>query len=226
MQGTRDRVLEHILEHRGARVDELAEALRITPAAVRRHVDHLRGDGLVEARSVKQATGRPFHAYYATAEAAGHIPAPYADLFARMLRSLGEQHVDEAVATGVAVSLADRHRSEVPGQVQGETRVQRVTESLRSEGILESWHAEDDGYHLLNSTCPYPQAAELSRLPCEADRQAIGLLLGSDVEQIERIVDGSSVCEYVLRANLSEKDDEGRAQNAAPSSPETHERDA
>ena len=207
-------------------MDELARALGITPAAVRRHLDHLRGDGLVEARSVKQATGRPFHAYYPTAEGAGHVPAPYADLVARMLRSLGEQHVDAAVATGVAASLADRHRSEVPGRSQGETRVQSVTESLRSEGILESWHAEDDGYHLVNSTCPYPQAAELSRLPCEADRQAIGLLLGSEVEQVERIVDGSSVCEYVLRANLSDKNDEGGAHGAASANPTPDERDA
>ena len=216
MQSTRERVLEHILEHRGARVDELAEALDITRAAVRRHLDHLRGDGLIEARSVKQAMGRPFHAYYPTAEATGHLPAPYADLFARMLRSLGEQHIDEAVATGVATSLAERHRSEVPRRVRGEARVQHVTESLRSEGILDSWHPEEDGYHLLNSMCPYPQAAELSRLPCEVDRQAIGLLLGSDVEQIERIVDGSSVCEYVLRANYSDKSHNGAADDGAP----------
>ncbi len=199
LHGTRERVLEHILRRPGVRVDELAEALAITPAAVRRHLDHLRADGLIDARPVKQATGRPFHAHYPTVEATGRLPAAYADLLARILGHLGDARLSEAVASGVAGSLAERHRDEVPGQARGEARVECVTESLRSEGILESWHAEEDGFHLLNSTCPYPQAAELSRLPCEADRQAIGLLLGDEVDQIERIVDGSPVCEYLVR---------------------------
>jgi predicted ArsR family transcriptional regulator len=39
----------------------------------------------------------------------------------------------------------------------------------------------------------------VSSLPCEADRKAIELLLGVDVEQIHRIVDGSPMCEYLVR---------------------------
>ena len=201
MQGTRERVLRYVVEQRGARVEELAEALAITPAAVRRHLDHLRADGLIDARPVKQAMGRPYYAYHPTAKAAGEMPAAYADLFARMLQSLGDQHIDGAVAASIAASLAERHREELAtGEVTEEELVRRVTESLRSEGILETWRAEDDGFHLVNSTCPYLQAAEISRLPCESDRQAIALLLGSEVEQIERIVDGAEVCEYLVRA--------------------------
>ena len=205
MQSTRDRILERIIENRGVRVNDLAGALEITPAAVRRHLDHLRADGLIEVRSVKQATGRPFHAYYPPVKALGNVPASYADLFARVLHSLSEQHIDDAVATGLATSLAERHRGEVARSSPSEKRVQGVTESLRSEGILESWHMEEDGFHLLNSMCPYPQAAELSPLPCESDRRAIELLLGSDVEQINRIADGSHVCEYLMREEANQK---------------------
>src|SRR5437016_4985296 len=90
MQGTRDRILELVLERREARVEELAGALAITAVAVRRHLDHLRADGLVDVRSVKQPTGRPYHAYFPTERAAGAVPAAYASLLERMLRSLGE----------------------------------------------------------------------------------------------------------------------------------------
>ena len=201
LHGTRDRVLEHVIENHGARVEEMAEALGVKPAAIRRHLDHLRADGLIESRPVKQATGRPFLSWYPTAKAAGEAPPAFADLFGRILGWLGKEHIDEAVATGVAATLAERHRDEVEGSASGEDRVEHVTESLRSEGILETWRAEADGFHLLNSCCPYPQAAELSRLPCEADRQAISLLIGEDVEQIERIVDGSPCCEYRVQLN-------------------------
>ena len=36
-------------------VDDVA----VTAAAIRRHLDNLRADGLVDVRSVRQATGRP-----------------------------------------------------------------------------------------------------------------------------------------------------------------------
>ncbi len=200
MQGTRERILEYICEHRGARAEELAEQFGVTAAAVRRHVDNLRADGLVDARPVKQATGRPYHAYFPTDKATQTMPPAYADLLARMLRSLGEQ--DEVISTvmaSVAESLASRHRSDIPDSAAIEEVIAQVTASLKTEGILEAWRSEADGFHLVNSSCPYHKAAEISTLPCESDRQAIELLLGLDVEQLNRIVDGAPLCEYLVR---------------------------
>ncbi len=200
MQGTRERILEYICEHRGARAEELAEQFGVTAAAVRRHLDNLRADGLVDARAVKQATGRPYHAYFPTDKATQTMPPAYADLLARMLRSLGEQ--DEVISTvmaSVAESLASRHRSDIPGSAAIEEVIAQVTASLKTEGILEAWRSEADGFHLVNSSCPYHKAAEISTLPCESDRKAIELLLGLDVEQLNRIVDGAPLCEYLVR---------------------------
>ena len=180
MQGTRERILEYICEHRGARAEELAEQFGVTAAGVRRHLDNLRADGLVDARAVKQATGRPYHAYFPTDKATQTMPPAYADLLARMLRSLGEQ--DEVISTvmaSVAESLASRHRSDIPGSAAIEEVIAQVTASLKTEGILEAWRSEADGFHLVNSSCPYHKAAEISTLPCESDRKAIELLLGS-----------------------------------------------
>jgi predicted ArsR family transcriptional regulator len=202
MQGTRERILEFIVHRREARVEELAAELQISAVAVRRHLDHLRADGLVDVRAVKQATGRPYHAYHATERATPAIPAPYADLMERMLRSLGEREdVTASVMTSVAESLASRHRAEF-GEISGtpEEKVVQVTASLKQDGILETWHAEEDGFHLVNGACPYLKAAEISNLPCESDRKAIELLLGLDVEQLNRIVDGSPICEYLVHA--------------------------
>lgn len=201
MQGTRERILALLLERRESRVEDLADVLGITPVAVRRHLDHLRADGLVDVRAVRQATGRPYHAFFPTERAAGALPAAYASLLERMLRSLGEH--DEVIATvmdSIAESLATKHRDEVLDMPDPEQRVAQVTASLRSEGILDGWHPEADGFHLVNGTCPYRHAAEISRLPCESDRKAIELLLGLDVEQLNRIVDGSPICEYLVRA--------------------------
>jgi predicted ArsR family transcriptional regulator len=202
MQGTRERVLEFIVKNREVRVEQLAGVLEITAAAIRRHLDNLRADGYIDVRAVKQATGRPYYAYHATERAIGAMPAAYADLLERMLRGLGERDdVITSVMTSIAEALASRHRAEVGGTAgDPENLVIRVTESLRPEGILDGWRSEADGFHLVNGACPYRKAAEISPLPCESDRQAIELLLGLDVEQLNRIVDGSPVCEYLVRS--------------------------
>lgn len=195
MVGTRDRVLSFILRQREVRVEELAQALEITPAAVRRHLDHLRADGLVDVRVVRQATGRPFYAYTPTELALGQMPEAYAGLMERMLRSLEE---GGPVSERMAESVAAKHRAEVWASEPADL-VAQVTESLRSEGILDGWQAQEDGFHLVNGACPYRRAAEISHLPCESDRQTIALLLGAEVDQTDRIVDGAPRCEYVVR---------------------------
>lgn len=200
MHETRERILELLIQQREARVENLAEELGITQAAVRRHLDNLRADGLVDIKQVRQTTGRPYYAYHATEAATGLLPAAYADLLDRMLRSLSEQDgVKTKVIAGIAESLAARHRGQVPQEVADPAELaQLVTESLKAEGILDSWHAEADGFHLTNGACPYRKAAEMSQLPCDSDRKAIELLVGFDVAQVHRIVDGAACCEYLF----------------------------
>ena len=200
MQPTRERILQLIVERRDARVEDLAAELSITTAAVRRHLDNLRADGLVDVRAVRQATGRPYHVYSPTEKATQTVPPAYADLMERMLKGLAEREdVIAGVMASVAESVASKHRHAVLGLSETEL-VAQVTTSLREEGILEAWHAESDGIHLINGHCPYHKAAEISKLPCESDRKAIELLLGHDVEQLNRIVDGAACCEYLVRS--------------------------
>lgn len=202
MQGTRERILEFIIEQREVRVEDLATELGITHAAVRRHLDNLRADGLLDVRSVKQATGRPYHIYFATEKATQDVPPAYADLLERMLRGLGDD-ASSVVAARIAESLASKHRQAISG-LSTEEVVAQVTASLRNEGILEEWREEADGIHLVNGRCPYHMAATISRLPCDSDRKAIELLLGHDVEQLNRIVDGAPCCEYLVRHHPAE----------------------
>src|SRR5690349_19203126 len=124
MLGTREQVLHFIVTNREARVEALAGSLGISIPAVRRHLDHLRAEGMVDVRSVKQATGRPYYAYVATDAALGALPASYADLLGRMLHGLDErQDVISTVMTSVAESLASRHRDEISSDLSNEVEL-------------------------------------------------------------------------------------------------------
>ena len=52
---TRDRVLNAVLEHGPVSAAELGDLLGFTPAAVRRHLDHLARRGVIEVKRVARA---------------------------------------------------------------------------------------------------------------------------------------------------------------------------
>ncbi len=184
--------------------------LGVGQASVRRHLDHLRVDGLADVRVERHGVGRPAFVFYPTEEAEERTPAGYSRLLSRLyrgLRSLQETQVGgrdgaqllrsafEVAAEGVA----DEHRSEVAAPSL-EGRVAETSAALQPEGIVDRWEKQDDGYHLSNSACPYRRAALASAGPCELDRRTIELLVAAPVKQVSRIADGNPVCEYIVTA--------------------------
>ena len=55
-RGTRAQIARLILEHGPATATALSERLSLTPAAVRRHLDNLLAEGMIESRMA-----RPYH---------------------------------------------------------------------------------------------------------------------------------------------------------------------
>ena len=208
MESTREQVL-HLLQTRGdATVAGLAETLGVGPASIRRHLDHLRVDGLVDVRLEHHGVGRPSFVFYSTEDGAERTPAGYSRLLSRLyagLRSLDHAQVRgrdgaEVLRTAfgaAAKQVAQEHQAEVAADSL-EDRVAQTSQALQSEGIVDDWTEREDGYHLTNSACPYRQAAMASSGPCELDRRTIELLVAAPVRQIGRIVDGQAICEYVV----------------------------
>jgi predicted ArsR family transcriptional regulator len=188
-------------------VSQIAEALEVSPPAVRRHLDALRADGYVDVKLARHGVGRPAMVYFVTergAELDGHA---YVQLLSRLVRGLeqldglpegsGREVLAQAFA-GVAAAVAAEHEAEVRGTSLDE-RVDEASRALQSEGIVDGWRKQGDHYLLVNGDCPYLLLAAMSDLPCRSDRESIERLIGAHVEQTRRIVDGAPVCEYVVR---------------------------
>ncbi len=109
----------------------------------------------------------------------------------------GRQVLDQ-VFSGIATEVAADHESEVRGATLME-RVAEASRALEREGIVDSWKQEDGVFQMLNGECPYLRLAEMSDAACRSDRQTIELLVDGQVDQTKRIVDGASVCEYIIR---------------------------
>lgn len=209
MERTRDQVIRILHERGECSVAELSDAIGVSAGSIRRHVDLMVGDGLLNSRLERLPRGRPVTRYFLSeageeATSAEH----YQRLLGRLspaLISLSADEVDgvdgsavlERIFDHIAESVAAQYESRVRGGSLGE-RVHEVTLALSEEGILEQ--VEDAGayFRLRNTGCPYRSTATENHACCTADRRAIELLLGTSVEQVTTVAEGGAVCEYLV----------------------------
>ncbi len=200
MKSTRDQMRDLLAAHSEATVGVIAHELGLNQANIRRHLEVMRAEGLVDVRIQRHEIGRPSYVYRLT-ERAEELSGHYPRLVNRMVRRLSAQAGPELVAEvfdGVAEDIAGAYKPQVTGSTVAE-RVAETSVALKDEGIVDHWRKDDDGFHLMNTACPYRMAAEASYAPCHADQRVVELLVGAPVDQVSRMVDGQPMCEYVVR---------------------------
>lgn len=195
---TRSELLRRVVDMGGATVAALSGVVGISDATVRRHLDRLEAEGLLEIEALRRGPGRPSYLYRATDEGVRAVRDRTPQLTERLLAEMVRLRIPpQALSDALATQVAEAHREEVhEGSI--EQRVDDVVDALRPEGILDSWERGEDGIHLVNNACPYIGAAAASDCVCEADRLTIEKLVGATVEQTGRLADGDPGCEYVI----------------------------
>ncbi len=194
--------MRDLLAARGeATVVEISRELGLNQANIRRHLEVMRAEGLVDITLRRHEIGRPSNVYKLT-ERAEEMSAHYPRLVNRLVREMASRPDAAPLLAQVFDGVADAVTVSHQPMVTGTTIAQRVAQTsitLQDEGIVDHWHKDADGFHLLNTTCPYKKAAEASDAACNADHKVVQTLIGAPVEQITRIVDGHQACEYLVR---------------------------
>src|SRR5512142_1014298 len=108
---TRDRVCQGVLAAGPVSAADLARTLKLTPAAVRRHLDVLLEQGLVTVREAParghRGRGRPARLFVLTDAGHAAMATGYDDLAAQALRYLSAVAGPDAVRRFAAERLAD-----------------------------------------------------------------------------------------------------------------------
>ncbi|QYC42959.1 Helix-turn-helix domain protein [Nonomuraea coxensis DSM 45129] len=200
-RGTRARVARLILEHGPVAAAALGERLGLTPAAVRRHLDALLADGMIEPRTVRprgqRGRGRPAKLFAITDAGRSAFEHAYDDLAGSALRYLADRMGQDAVT--------DFARSQVSGllkrlepvmrAVPAEQRVQVLAQALSADGYAASASkAKSGGDQLCQHHCPVAHAAAEFPQLCEAETEAFAQLLGTPVQRLATIAHGDGVC--------------------------------
>ncbi len=197
---TRERVVTAILEQGPSTAADLAERLGLTPAAVRRHLDHLLAEGVLDAREprsgARRGRGRPAKVFALTDAGRDRFSHAYDALAADALRFLAERAGPEAVTDFARRRLQDLAERVRP-QVERATPAQRprvLAEALSADGFAASVRSTATGTQICQHHCPVAHVAEQFPALCEAETAMFADLLGTHVQRLATIAHGDGVC--------------------------------
>jgi predicted ArsR family transcriptional regulator len=183
-------------------VSDMAKQLRITEMAVRRHLNTLERDGLINSTLVRQAMGRPTNLYSLTENADELFPRKYhsltLDLLGELEAEAGEQQV-ERLFERRKERMIGRYEERMQGKPLAE-RVKALAEIQNANGYMVEWNAAEDGTYVINEhNCPISQVAKQYNHACSCELMMFESLLGADVERTECLVKGGLKCSYKIQ---------------------------
>jgi predicted ArsR family transcriptional regulator len=198
---TRELVAQLVLQRGPVTASAVADALGISPAAVRRHLDALLADGEAyvrdQPRRGRRGRGRPAKEFLLTDVGRTRFGHAYDDLAVSALRFLSESGGEEAVrafAERRMAAMIDQHRAAVAAGELPAQRAESLAAALTEEGYAASTQDVGSGAQLCQHHCPVAHvAAEFPQL-CEAETAAFADLLGTHVQRLATIARGDAVC--------------------------------
>lgn len=204
---TRDLVLRRISEAGPITATTLCNDLGLTDTAIRRHIDGLLADGLIESHEMRphgrRRRGRPARGWVVSPEGHRVLSADYDDLASEALRFLAETAGPSAVT-----AFAERRVAEVEERYAAELaevgddpqeRARVLVEALTRDGYAASTRpvgsgAATLGLQLCQGHCPVQHVAAEFPEFCDAETEAFSRLLGVHVQRLATLAQGDHVC--------------------------------
>jgi len=207
---TRDRVLNAVLEHGPVSAAELGDMLGFTPAAVRRHLDHLQRTGVIEVKRVAKAgagAGRPARRYVLSSQGQSKLGDDYLNIASSALRRLQEIAGEEAVRDYAVERFSEmekRYAPEVESAGSDITaRAMALSAALSRDGYVASaasietkapLPASLSSVQLCQGHCPIQQLAAEFPVFCDTETELFSRLVGVDVRRLSTLARGGHVC--------------------------------
>ena len=198
---TRDRVARTILENGPSTAADLARLLDLTPAAVRRHLDHLTVEGVVESRDQRvygtRGRGRPAKLFALTDAGRDSFDQQYDDLAVQAMRFLAETQGEDAVVEFARrrVAFVERDYAAAKAVDPDLTPAEALAKVFTQNGYAASVRRLPVvGEQLCQQHCPVSHVAHEFPELCEAETAAISRMLGRHVQRLATIAHGDGVC--------------------------------
>ncbi len=203
---TRRELLLLLRTQPGITVNELARALSLSAVGVRRHLDSLAAERLVQrvpaGRRPANGAGRPAAGWRLTAEGLELFPRRYDGFALDLLEDLSETagpDVLEAVFARRTEKVAAQYQEALDGLDDPRERVRALAGLRDQAGYLTACEPTAEGDVLLvENNCAVHRLAEKHSVVCTMELALFRRVLGPDVEvtRISHTMAGDPVCCY------------------------------
>jgi predicted ArsR family transcriptional regulator len=195
---TRDAIARSILENGPSTASTLSKRLALTPAGIRRHLDLLVADGILEARDPRvgstRGRGRPSKVFLMTDEGRSQFEHTYDDLAVAALKFMAAHSGDHLVTAFAESRAEDIERKATPYLAKRTKKVDALASFLTEQGYAASVEKRGTGEEICQHHCPIAHVAAQYPQLCEAETQAFSRLLGTHVQRLATIAHGDGVC--------------------------------
>jgi len=215
---TKQDILEYLLKHSQATAFELAEALDISPQAIRRHLKDLEVEELILFSSMQTGMGRPQHIYQLSRQGRDRLSRTendrvgdsYGQFAVSLLDTLAET-VGQDQVRSILRKQWERKALEYQERLGNATLSQRVAtlvELRKAEGFMAECHPVDesessqgDRFILTEHHCAISNVAESFPSVCGHELEMFAAVLPDcTVERTHWIIGGEHRCGYLVQA--------------------------
>lgn len=195
---TREAIARSVLENGPSTAVVLGERLGLTPAGIRRHLDLLVADSILEAREphqgVSRGRGRPSKVFVMTDSGREKFEHSYDDLAVAALKFMSAQSGEHLVKAFAQSRAEDIERKATVALAKRGNKPEALAAFLTEQGYATSIESRPLGEQLCQHHCPIAHvAAEFPQL-CEAETEAFSRVLGTHVQRLATIAHGDGVC--------------------------------
>ena len=185
---------------------ELASRLELTGMGVRRHLDALAAEGLVEPTAcARKGPGRPASGWRLSATGLELFPRRYDTVALDLLEDVAEHAGPEAL-DAVLARRTDKQVASYTEALDGtdplDERVAALAGLRDDAGYLAEWDEPGDGSLVLTeNNCAVHRVAERYPAVCAQELNLLRRVLGPDVEvvRVAHTMAGDAVCSYCIR---------------------------
>jgi predicted ArsR family transcriptional regulator len=180
-------------------VQQIAGCLGVSKVGLRRHLELLKSDGLVEFEVEHHDRGRPVHVYSLTGRAELFFRRS-SDTFALgVLRQIGTVF-GQAGLSNIICKQADELIASVKPLIRGmefDEKMRKLADFLNERGYAVSLVKQPDGSYLARQrNCPMIEVATEYSQVCDNEMRLYKELLETEVTRECRIASGAQSCDY------------------------------
>ncbi len=211
---TKQDILKYLLKEVQATALQLAETLKVSPQAIRRHLKDLEGEELIIYSSEQMGMGRPQHVYQLSDKGKERLRREVGDSYGQFAVSLLDTLAETVGRDQVSSILqkqwkrkAEEYRQRL-GKGSLSLRVAALVELRKAEGFMAEYYPvevsdseAEDKFVFIEHNCAISNVAESFPSVCGHELEMFATVLPDcTVERTQWIIDGEHRCGYLVKA--------------------------